>query len=88
MGILAALLGILIHDGWKPYRDLLCKHGLCHAHPLRELTDLFEDLGQAWADRMIDLLLNACHEVGAPLSETRQAFFLTRLPKFGYMVAT
>ncbi len=27
---------------------------------------------------MIDLLLNACHEVGAPLSETRLAFFLTR----------
>jgi hypothetical protein len=35
-------------------------------------------LGQAWAGRMIDLLLNACHEVGAPLSETRLAFFLTR----------
>ena len=81
LGILPGFLGTLIHDGWKPYRDLLCKHGLCNAHHLRELTYLFEDLGQAWAGRMIDLLLSACHEVGevgAPLSETRLTFFLTR----------
>jgi transposase len=81
LGILAAFLGTLIHDGWKPYRDLLYKHGLCNAHHLRELTYLFEDLGQAWAGRMIDLLLSACHEVGeagAPLSEPRRVFFLTR----------
>jgi transposase len=81
LGILAAFLGTLIHDGWKPYRDLLCKHGLCNAHHLRELTYLFEDLGQAWAGRMIDILLSACHEVGkagAPLSEPRRVFFLTR----------
>jgi transposase len=81
LGILAAFLGTLIHDGWKPYRDLLYKHGLCNAHHLRELTYLFEDLGQAWAGRMIDLLLSACHEVGeagAPLSEPRRVFFLLR----------
>ncbi|TMQ74487.1 Transposase [Candidatus Accumulibacter phosphatis] len=58
LGILAGFLGTLIHDGWKPYRDLLCKHGQCNAHHLRELTYLFEDLGQAWAGRMIDLLLS------------------------------
>jgi hypothetical protein len=48
---------------------------------LRELTYLFEDLGQAWAGRMIDLLRTACHEVGqtgAPLPESRRAFFLSR----------
>jgi len=81
LGILPGFLGTLIHDGWKPYRDLLCKHGLCNAHHLRELTYLFEDLGQAWAGRMIDLLLSACHEVGeagAPLSESRRLFFLSR----------
>jgi transposase len=81
LGILPGFLGTLIHDGWKPYRDLLCKHGLCNAHHLRELTYLFEDLGQAWAGRMIDLLRTACHEVGqtgAPLPESRRAFFLSR----------
>ena len=57
LGILPGFLGTLIHDGWKSYRDLFCKHGLCNAHHLRELTYLFEDLGQVWAGRMIDLRL-------------------------------
>jgi transposase len=47
-GILAGFLGTLIHDGWKPYRELLCRHGLCNAHHLRELTYLFEEMRQAW----------------------------------------
>jgi len=34
--ILPGFLGTLIHDGWKPYRELLCKHGLCNAHHLRQ----------------------------------------------------
>ena len=61
--ILPHLLGTLIHDGWKPYRELACKHGLCNIHHLRELTYVFEQLGQAWAGRMIDLLGAAWHEV-------------------------
>ena len=77
-GLLLAFAGTLIHDGWKPYRDLLCKHGLCNAHHLRELTYVFEEMGQAWAKRMIDLLVAACHEVetiGSPLSTRRIAYF-------------
>ena len=75
-GILTGFLGTLIHDGWKPYRELLCKHGLCNAHHLRELTYLFEEMGQAWAKRLIDLLVGACHEVtaaGGPLRPERIA---------------
>lgn len=75
-GILAGFLGTLIHDGWKPYRELLCSHGLCNAHHLRELTYLFEEMHQAWAKRLIDLLLEVGHEVtaaGAPLSRERIA---------------
>lgn len=64
-GILPAFAGTLIHDGWKPYRDLACTHGLCNAHHLRELTYVFEEMGQAWAKRLIDLLVEACHEVAA-----------------------
>lgn len=77
-GILPAFTGTLIHDGWKPYRDLGCTHGLCNAHHLRELTYVFEEIGQAWAQRLIDLLIGACHEVeacGGPLAEARIAHY-------------
>ena len=30
LGIPAEFFGTLIHDNWKPYRELLCKHGLCN----------------------------------------------------------
>ena len=60
-GLLIAFAGTLIHDGWKPYRELDCQHGLCNAHHLRELTYVFEQLGQAWAKCLIDLLVAACH---------------------------
>ena len=81
LAILPAFLGTLIHDGWKPYRELLCKHGLCNAHHLRELTYVFEEFEQAWAGRMIDLLVAACHEVnelGSPLPTQRMADFRAR----------
>lgn len=81
LAILPGFMGTLIHDGWKPYRELLCKHGLCNAHHLRELTYVFEELGQAWAGRMIDLLVAACHEVngvGGPLPAERMADFRAR----------
>jgi len=77
-GILPAFTGTLIHDGWKPYRDLGCTHGLCNAHHLRELTYVFEEMGQTWAQCLIDLLVEACHEVdtaGGPLTEDRVAHY-------------
>lgn len=78
LDILPGFVGTLVHDGWQPYRDLACQHALCNAHHLRELTWVFEELGQAWAKRMIDLLTAACHEVhaaGAPLPAARIAWF-------------
>ena len=41
-GLLTAFVGTLIHDGGRAYRDLLCAQGLCNAHPLCELTYVFE----------------------------------------------
>lgn len=79
--ILPNFLGTLIHDGWKPYRELLCKHGLCNTHHLRELTYVFEELEQAWAGGMINLLVAACHEVSklaSPLPAERIASFRAR----------
>jgi transposase len=77
-GLLIAFAGTLIHDGWKPYRELACQHGRCNAHHLRELTYVFEQLEQAWAKCLIDLLVAACHEVaatGAPLPAGRIAHY-------------
>lgn len=59
LGLLPQFKGTLIHDGWVPYRALSCKHGLCNAHHLRELTYVFEELKQPWAGRMIELLTQA-----------------------------
>ena len=56
--ILPNFSGRLIHDFWKPYLSYKCKHGLCNAHHLRELTFLFEQQDQAWAKNMFDLLLD------------------------------
>lgn len=79
LGILIAFSGTLVHDGWKPYRDLACKHALCNAHHLRELTYVFEEMQQVWAKRMLELLVAACHEVaanGSPLTPPRSTYYL------------
>ena len=61
LGILIHYLGVLLHDGWKPYRALQCLHALCNAHHLRELTYLYEELKQQWAGDMMELLRHANH---------------------------
>jgi transposase len=77
-GLLTAFVGTLVHDGWKSYRHLACQHALCHAHHLRELTYVFEEMGQAWANRLIEMWLAACREVaadGGPLVSERITHF-------------
>jgi hypothetical protein len=43
-------------DGWtsyRPYRPYrTCRHALCNAHHLRELTLVEEELHQPWAGRL------------------------------------
>ncbi len=81
LAILPGFLGTRIHDGWKPYRELRCQHGLCNVHHLRERTYVFEEYEQAWAGQMIDLLTAACHEVntvGSPLPAERGADLRSR----------
>lgn len=63
LGLLRVFLGVLVHDGWKAYQDLPCEHALCNAHHLRELIFLAEECKQGWAQEMIELLRQACHEV-------------------------
>lgn len=65
MGILPNFIGTLIHDHWKPYFTYSCKHALCNAHHIRELTYAHEEDKQAWAHDMKSLLLEINDAVNA-----------------------
>ena len=81
LGLLSQFVGTLVHDGWRPYRDLPCTHSLCNAHHLRELTYVLEEMKQAWAQPLITLLVDGCHEVhvaGQPLVQERITHYRAR----------
>ena len=60
--LLENVLGIVVHDHWKPYYTLKgVLHALCNAHHLRELQALIEIEKEDWAHRMQRLLRRACH---------------------------
>lgn len=56
IGILPQFAGRLLHDAWAPYWHYGCRHGLCNAHHLRELTAIAEQAGQGWATQWHGLL--------------------------------
>jgi transposase len=56
-GILPHFAGIAVHDGWASYQHYSCRHALCNAHHLRELSALYEQDGQEWAKQMRALLV-------------------------------
>jgi len=58
-GLLDRFKGKLIHDFFSSYYRLFCRHFLCGAHLLRELTYLHEQMDQPWARDMIELLREA-----------------------------
>ncbi len=64
MGVLDRLTGVLVHDGWTPYRKYTgVAHALCNAHHLRELDAAAETDGQGWATEMVALLADTWHRV-------------------------
>src|ERR1035437_9667877 len=64
MGVLEHLSGVLVHDGWSPYRKYTAvSHPLCNAHHLRELDCVAEVEGQGWATDMVALLAGTWHRV-------------------------
>ena len=71
IGILAALHGVSVHDGWQSYWRFLCQHALCNVHHLRELTFLEEEQGQVWAAEMKELLLAMKAAVAQARAEAR-----------------
>ena len=81
MGVLEDFRGILCHDHWKPYFQLLCLHALCNAHHLRELERAWEQDGQRWALKMQELLLEiheATEKAGGRLTEESTQSFRRR----------
>lgn len=75
MGILPIFKGYLCHDHWKAYFKYFCKHLLCNAHHLRELTYIEEVELQNWAKKMREFLVKINLEVknkGGKLSPSRQ----------------
>jgi transposase len=55
--IIPHVKGRLIHDFWESYLGYEnCQHGLCNSHISRELTSVFEENGQKWAQGLIDHL--------------------------------
>lgn len=63
IGILPVFGGRAIHDAYSSYLYYSCKHGLCNAHHLRELTFLAEEHGQIWAQEMKTLLVEIKNQV-------------------------
>lgn len=60
MGILTGYEGFVVHDFLAAYYTIAgIRHVLCNAHLLRDLINVHEVHGQAWAQDMIDLLLEA-----------------------------
>lgn len=49
MGVLGEFAGVAVHDGWTSYAGYGELHGLCNAHHLRELTYVWEEGQQRWA---------------------------------------
>jgi transposase len=89
IGILPAFRGTSVHDGWPAYQYYYqCRHSLCGAHLLRELTYIEESHPHQrgeWAEPMAKLLLEIkaaveqAREAGRPaLTEQEQAEFLRR----------
>ena len=82
IGILPHFKGILCHDHWKPYfRYEDCRHALCNAHHLRELTRASEQDQQQWAARMAALLSDMrdlVETAGGALSEAAAAPLVER----------
>jgi transposase len=64
LGVIGAMAGVAVHDGWKPYRHYDIDHGLCNAHHLRELEAVGIGWDQGWANDLVGLVIEAKHATG------------------------
>lgn len=72
VGVFKNYEGRSIHDFLASYLKFdNLKHGLCNAHHLRELTYIEEELGQPWAKKMSELLLEIKKRIAKLPPETK-----------------
>ena len=84
IGLLPALRGWVIHDGFQSYWQLKqCQHALCNAHHLRDLRFLAEQHQQSWAAEMARLLVTAYRE-GQAWSKTADQLPPERVADYHY----
>lgn len=75
IGILPRFKGTAIHDRWKPYfQYLLCDHGLCGAHLLRDCRFAWKEEKERWAGSMHSFLAEACAAVNRAAAQGRTRF--------------
>ena len=75
--ILARLRGVVVHDGWLPYRTFAhdeVDHALCNAHHLRELDAVKDTKGQEWARDMVAFLADTWHRVQVAKADGATSF--------------
>lgn len=82
IGILPKYKGKAEHDGFKSYKEYPCRHYLCNAHHLRELTFIHERFNQPWAEAMIDLLCTINDEVKQAKLEDQTALAPSKINTF------
>lgn len=64
IGVIPRYGGVIVHDCWASYLAYEhCRHGLCGAHLLRELTFIVEADRYPWAKNMKRLLQETCTKV-------------------------
>ena len=63
IGIAPQFRGTSVHDGLRSYQSYSFTQAWCNVHHLRELTFVEEELKQAWARKMKELLLEMKAEV-------------------------
>jgi transposase len=63
MNVLPQYKGYAVHDFWSSYLPYECKHVICNAHLIRELTALSESNNQKWSSQITELLLTIKKQV-------------------------
>jgi hypothetical protein len=74
IGILPQRKGMVVHDGYSSYDQYPdVEHVRCNAHHLRELIFIEEQYGQAWAEKMRELLVEIKAAVEAAKRQAQSA---------------
>jgi transposase len=74
IGILPRFNNIAMHDGYQSYPSYECKHSLCNAHHLRELTFIEEQEKAKWSKVMKKFLLHVKNQIEKTKQEGLEKF--------------